>query len=217
MPNSRVQSIEMPQLRNWRWNEAFGDRAFDLGLDVVRRTGELWEPILQMASVGVNAPVTSSAGRLFDAAAAICGVRERVSYEGQAAAELEQIADPSVSETYPCLVEGAELDGVGLIGALAEDVARGRALPFAAAAFHNGLAASLVAVCELVREREGLRTVALSGGTWQNMLLLERVRNGLRKAGFEVLVHRRVPPNDGGLSLGQAVVANARSSAPAAG
>ena len=80
-----------------------------------------------------------------------------------------------------------------------------------AAGFHNGLAAALVVACEEVREREGLKTVALSGGTWQNLLLMERVRAGLGARGFEVLVHQRVPANDGGISLGQVMVAGARS------
>ncbi|MFN2490876.1 MAG: carbamoyltransferase HypF [Actinomycetota bacterium] len=188
---------------------AFGERARTLDLDFVRRTGQRWAPILSLARTGTNAPPTSSAGRLFDAAAALCGVRERVSYEGQAAAELEQLADPKVTFGYHCTLRGDELDGVELVAALAEDRARGTSPAEAAAAFHNGLAAALVSACENVRAGTGLSTVALSGGTWQNLLLLRRTRMGLRAGGFEVLIHHRVPPNDGGISLGQAAIANA--------
>ena len=203
-------AIEQP----WRMAAVYLEAAFGPGalpdLGVSARAGEAWEPVLRMVRAGLNSPPTSSAGRLFDAAAALCGVRDRVSYEGQAAAELEQLADPSSSLTYGCPIEGDEIDGVALIGALAADVASGRDVGDAAAAFHDGLAAALAEACEIVREREGLETVALSGGTWQNLLLLERTRTRLAGKGFEVLIHRRVPANDGGISLGQAVVGAAR-------
>jgi hydrogenase maturation protein HypF len=197
----------------WRMAAVYLDAAFvgavpDVG--VVRRNGAAWDPVLRMIRTGVNSPRTSSAGRLFDAAASICGVRDRVSYEGQAASELEQLADPSTTRSYPCPLIGNEIDGVALVGALAEDIQSGTPVGEAAAAFHNGLAGALVAACEVAREREGLKTVALSGGTWQNTFLLERVRAWLADAGFEVLIHGRVPANDGGISLGQAMVANAR-------
>jgi hydrogenase maturation protein HypF len=190
---------------------AFGRRAASMPVPVVVGSVDRWEPILQMARAGVNSPVTSSAGRLFDAVAALCGIRLEVSYEGQAAAELEQAADPAVATVYPCCVEDGEIDGVGLVGEAAADLARGRPVGAVAAGFHNGLAAALVDACEQAREKRGVAVVALSGGTWQNLFLLERVRARLEHAGFEVLVHRRVPPNDGGVSLGQAVVANAVS------
>ena len=199
----------------WRMAAVYLDAAFGADgipdLDVARRAGDAWEVVLQMARRGVNAPLSSGAGRLFDAAAAVCGVRDRVGYEGQAAAEFEQHADPRAALVYPCPIEGDEIVGSVLIGTMADDVARGRPLPEVAAGFHNGLAAALVAACETVRTREGLTTVALSGGTWQNLLLLERVRAGLHACGFEVLVHHRVPANDGGISLGQVMVAGARS------
>jgi hydrogenase maturation protein HypF len=187
---------------------AFGGDAPELG--VVRTREAQWSPILKMAHAGLNAPLASSAGRLFDAAAAICGIREEASYEGQAAAELEQLADPVTTRSYPCSYRDGELDGVELVAALARDVASGRPPSEAAAAFHSGLAAALVRACIVIRDAEGIGVVALSGGTWQNALLLERVRRGLEDDGFEVLTHHRVPPNDGGISLGQAVVANAQ-------
>jgi hydrogenase maturation protein HypF len=165
---------------------------------------------LKMASAGLNAPITSSAGRLFDAAAALAGMRDKVSYEGQAAIELEQIADPSIESAYPCPFKDGEIDGIELMAHLAADLANGRPVPEAAAAFHNGLAGALVAAAIQAAAEEGLSTIALSGGTFQNQLLAERVSRGLGGAGLEVLVHNRVPANDGGISLGQAAVANAR-------
>jgi hydrogenase maturation protein HypF len=197
--------------------QAFGERAATLGLDFVRRNSPRWKPILQMAAAGINSPVTSSAGRLFDAAAALAGIRDDVNYEGQAAIELEQAADPLFEGAYRCDVklpaegEGpAEIDGPGLIAALAEDLAGGQPVSKAAAAFHNGLAAALVQSCLHARRAERLDTVALSGGTFQNQLLTAAVIRGLEQQGFEVLTHHRVPCNDGGISLGQAMVANAR-------
>jgi hydrogenase maturation protein HypF len=190
-------------------SEAFGDAAERMNIEYVTRTRAKWGPILQMATARLNAPPTSSAGRLFDAAAALCGIRDRVSYEGQAAAEFEQVADPRTTWGYPCSARDGEIDGVELIGALAEDLARGRPVPEAAAAFHNGLAGALETSARQACERHGLRTVALSGGSWQNALLLRRVRAAFIHAGIEVLIHQRVPANDGGISLGQAVVANA--------
>jgi hydrogenase maturation protein HypF len=190
--------------------EAFGSDAGGLELDFVERTRGKWAPILRMAHARLNAPPTSSAGRLFDAAAALCGIRDRVSYEGQAAAELEQVADPHTTWGYPCSTRDGELDGVELIAALAEDLAGGRPPPEAAGAFHNGFAAALVDAAGRACQLHGIGTVALSGGSWQNALLLQRVRYALSAAGLEVLIHRRVPPNDAGISLGQAVVANAR-------
>jgi hydrogenase maturation protein HypF len=193
--------------------EAFGTEAAGLSLPFVRDYARRWGPVLEMAVKGVNAPLTSSAGRLFDAAAAVSGLRGKVNYEGQAAIELEQVADADEPSAYPCPVEDRGgvlvIDGVGLIRALAEDLVSGAPLPSAAARFHNGLASALVETCGRVRAATGLAEVALSGGTFQNLLLLERVVSGLESAGFRVYRHRRVPANDGGISLGQAMVAGA--------
>jgi hydrogenase maturation protein HypF len=191
---------------------ALGQAAPEAGIPFVRRTHHRWEPILQMARRSINSPPASSGGRLFDAAAALCGLRDAVAYEGQAAAELEQVADPCVTGAYDCDLRGDELDGVQLIGELAADLIRGRPVPEAAALFHNGFADALARACEAARYSSGLETVALSGGSFQNTLLLRRLRARLRDSGFEVLVHKRVPPNDGGISLGQAVVAGVRMS-----
>ena len=162
----------------------------------------------------MSAPLTSSAGRLFDAVAALLGVRDTVSYEGQAAIELEQLADPGEDGAYVVeLADGGgalQLLGAGLVRAVVADQGAGTPAPLIAARFHNGLAAGVAEVCRRLRAERGLGTVALSGGVFQNLLLLERCVQGLERDGFRVLLHARVPPNDGGISLGQAAVAGAR-------
>jgi hydrogenase maturation protein HypF len=194
---------------------AFGDAARELPIPVVEATGARWEPVLEMARRGVNSLPTSSAGRLFDAVAALVAGRDRVNYEGQAAVELEQAADPTEGAEYVCpIVEAGGLfvlDGVELVRAAADDLRRAAPPEQVAAAFHNGFARALVEWCRVIRSASGLDRVALSGGTFQNLLLLQRVVTGLRSQGFQVLLHRRVPPNDGGIALGQTAVAAARA------
>jgi hydrogenase maturation protein HypF len=196
---------------------AFGDTP-PHGLAVRGRHAERWDDVLAIAAAGVNAPPTSSVGRLFDAVAAILGVRDEVTYEGQAAIELEQRADPGEQRAYPVGIRGGDegdggrfqLVGADLVRAVVADLARGLPVASVAARAHHGLAAAVVAACERVRADRGLETVALSGGVFQNVLLTERTVRDLAGAGFRVLTHHRVPPNDGGISLGQAVVAAAR-------
>ena len=183
------------------------------GLDVRRRNQPSWAAVLTMAQRGINAPATSSAGRLFDAVAALLGVRDVVHYEGQAAIELEQLADPTEHDAYPARLDDRDplrILGTDLVRAAADELAAGVPRPVIAARFHNGVAAAITSACVLLRDRSGLGTVALSGGVFQNLLLTERVADQLAGRGFRVLVHHRVPCNDGGISLGQAVVAAAR-------
>ena len=193
---------------------AFGDAARDLPIPLVAATVSRWGPVLDLGRRGVNSLPASSAGRLFDAAAALVTGRQRANYEGQAAVELEQAADPAEEAAYDCpiLQEGSllVLDGVELVRAVAMATGRGDPPATVAAAFHNGFARVLIEWCRQIRTETGLTEVALSGGTFQNLLLLERVVLGLRAAGFDVLIHRRVPPNDGGIALGQAASAAAR-------
>ncbi|HSR83781.1 MAG TPA: carbamoyltransferase HypF [Streptosporangiaceae bacterium] len=184
------------------------------GIAVRDRNEQRWATVTSMAARGVNAPLTSSAGRLFDAVAALVGVRDAINYEGQAAIELEQVTGTGERASYPAAItsEMGELRvaGADLIRAVAEDLVAGVPVPVIAARFHNGVAAAIVAVCGQVRDRTGLRVVALSGGVFQNVLLTSQVVDRLTADGFRVLAHRRVPCNDGGISLGQAVVAGAR-------
>jgi hydrogenase maturation protein HypF len=196
----------------WRMAAAYLDG--DPGhLDVVRRNAERWPTIVAMARKGVNSPLTSSAGRLFDAAAAILGVRDAINYEGQAAVELEQLADPGETGAYPAGIETGALflaRGGDLLHGVVGDLAAGIAPEVIAARFHHGVAALIEAGCLLARERSGLAAVALSGGVFQNQLLLRGAVSRLEARGFRVLVPSRIPCNDGGISLGQAVVAGAR-------
>jgi hydrogenase maturation protein HypF len=199
----------------WRMALAYLEAAGiggDTDLDVRRRNQGRWGGVLDVALGGVNSPVTSSAGRLFDAVAALIGVRDRINYEGQAAVELEQLADPAEPDGYTArLTDEAPFRVLGsdLVAATAEDLRGGVDPATIAARFHNGVAAAIVAACERIRSASGLSTVALSGGVFQNMLLLGRTVTDLEERGFRVLIHSRVPPNDGGISLGQAAVAGA--------
>ena len=185
-------------------------------LDVVRRNQASWPAIVSMARRGVNSPPTSSAGRLFDAAAAVLGVRDAINYEGQAAVELEQLADLAETGAYPAALETGhpfQARGSDLLHGVIDDLTSGVPAPIIAARFHHGVAALIEAGCLAMRDRYGLDTVALSGGVFQNLLLLHATVGRLEARGFRVLVHSRVPCNDGGISLGQAVVAAARDGA----
>jgi len=171
--------------------------------------------LLQMIEHKVNSPLTSSCGRLFDAVAALTGIRNEVNYEAQAAIELEMAISASEDETgYPLeLVPDRDRWIIGtrpLFEALLNDL--GRNLPSAAISrrFHNGLVAGFVQLATLVRKKTALRRVCLSGGTFHNVYLLQRLEARLSEAGFEVFVQKEVPSGDGGLSLGQALVAAAK-------
>jgi hydrogenase maturation protein HypF len=160
------------------------------------------EDVVKLIRSSLNSPLTSSAGRLFDAAAALLGVRETVNYEGQAAIELEQLADPAEKTAYQARIDDV-VHGEDLIAALLDDPGTKAAR---AARFHNGVADAIARTCDRFRDHSG--TVALSGGVFQNVLLLDRTVERLEGNGFRVLTHRNVPTNDGGISLGQVAVAS---------
>ena len=201
---------------------AFGDAADDdvlARLEVVRRNRGQWAQVVELGRRGVNAPLTSSAGRLFDAVGALVGLRDVISFEGQAAIELEQNADRDEQGAYTLPVveparpgEPLRLRGADVVRAAALDVVAGVAGPVVAARFHRGVAGAVARVCRRLREETGVETVALSGGVFQNVLLISEVVRRLEDAGLRVLTHRQVPANDGGISLGQAAVAAARLS-----
>jgi hydrogenase maturation protein HypF len=163
-----------------------------------------------------NCTPTTSAGRLFDGVASLLGLVQRSSFEGQAAMALEFIADDNDTESYPITFESDDplvLDWQPMIAALTADIAAGVAPSRASARFHNGLIDAMVEVAE----RVGVHHVALSGGCFQNRRLVERASARLRAAGFHPLLHRQVPPNDGGLALGQLCIAAARLNGDANG
>jgi hydrogenase maturation protein HypF len=163
---------------------------------------------------GLNAPFTSSMGRLFDAVASLCGVRQRVSYEGQAAVELEALAQRAIpcGGSYPIAwtvdADGAlVIDTRPLIRAVCADVRRGRPVAEVAWRFHTWVAEMSVQVCVALAERVDVDIVTLSGGVFLNAFLSEELARRLTARGFRVYCHRQVPPNDGGLSLGQLAIA----------
>jgi hydrogenase maturation protein HypF len=168
--------------------------------------------LLQMIEKGINAPLTSSCGRLFDAVAALAGLRQSVSYEGQAALELEMCLEQSHRlEPYSFSLREEEqkiiVDPRPMTKELVADLRQGRSAGLISHRFHGGLAEAILQVCLRLREAHGEMPVALSGGVFQNAFLTEKLSQLLNEAGFEVLRHRQVPPNDGGLSLGQAAIA----------
>jgi hydrogenase maturation protein HypF len=170
-----------------------------------------WHAVAELARTGLAAPVTTSMGRLFDAVAALCGVRAEVTYEGQAAVELEAISDRAERGGYPLDVADGVLDARPTIVAVAADVAAGVAPPVVAARFHRAVARATARACAQAAAVHGPDAVVLAGGVWQNRLLLELTLPLLRDRGLRVLVPERLPPNDGAISYGQAAVAAALS------
>ncbi len=227
----RLRSFPLPggsQVMREPWRSCYAQLSECLGgdwleqwdsLELVRylRTRPL-ELLDRMIAGGINSPMSSSAGRLFDAVAAVLDIcRERSHYEGQAAIELEASVPAGLIgsvEPYPFAVGGAAdmavLDPAPMWYALLDDLKRKREREAIAAAFHAGFADGVVGLAiRLCRDR-GLSVVALSGGVFQNRLLFERVLEGMKHSGIEVLTNRLLPSNDGGIALGQAVVAAAR-------
>jgi hydrogenase maturation protein HypF len=176
---------------------------------LAERIGPEWTAVQRLLDSRLELPVTTSAGRLFDAVAALCGVRDRVTYEGQAAIELERLAAEDVTDGYPAAVGSGVIGAGDLVRAVVADLRRGVDPAVVAARFHHGLAAALVAAATGAARDRGRDTVALSGGVFQNQLLLAAVRTGCEAVGLRVLVHSRLPCNDGGISLGQVAVAAA--------
>ncbi len=171
--------------------------------------------MLAMMAKQINSPLTSSLGRLFDAVAAIIGLRGRVAFEGQAAMELEMIADDSESGSYDFSWEDSPdvplcIASAPIIRGVVRDLTQGLSQATISARFHNTLILLFDGLCRHLRVATGIDRVALSGGVFQNHRLLVGLSAALGKSGFDLLTHRVVPTNDGGLCLGQAVVAAAK-------
>jgi hydrogenase maturation protein HypF len=174
-----------------------------------------WSRVAELVRSGVASPLTTSVGRLFDAVAALCGVRTEASYEGQAAVELEALADPAQRARYPFPLRddgGAPvvLDARPAVWAVSEEVRAGVPVATVAARFHNSLACVTAAACARLALRCEVETVVLSGGVFQNRRLLESTRALLTEAGLRALTPQALPPNDGGIAYGQLAVAAAR-------
>jgi hydrogenase maturation protein HypF len=158
----------------------------------------------------INTVQTSSCGRLFDAIASLIGLRHQVNFEGQAAIELETIAEPGIEDGYSFEMTADDVSQVDMrpmIAQIVHDLAS-ESQGKIAARFHNTMAEVIVQSCQRIRKSDQLNRVCLSGGTFQNVYLLERAVRALEQHGFEVYLHSIIPPNDGGISLGQAVIAN---------
>jgi hydrogenase maturation protein HypF len=187
----------------------------DFALHCTPYGAQALEALERQLTAGLNSPLTSSMGRLFDAAAALAGVRQQVNYEAQAAIEFEALADPDETGVYPFTIlppaEGAgspyRIDPSPLFRELVADLRAGVSLAAISARFHRGAAEMVRQVVVLLRAGSGLEEVALSGGVWQNFTLLKETRRRLLEAGFTVYIHQQAPANDGGLALGQAAVA----------
>ena len=172
------------------------------------------ELIKKQIEKGINAPLTSSCGRLFDGVSALLNIRNEVDYEGQAAIELEMIAgeEKDTGKIYP--FEISEEKGMKIVrlqelfAAILEDVNRGVTKTEISACFHHAVAQMVVRMCQTLARDTGINKVALSGGVFQNRLLLRLTSDYLEKTGLNVITHREVPTNDGGISLGQAVIGN---------
>jgi hydrogenase maturation protein HypF len=195
--------------------DAFGQDLFELGLPVLKKIeNDKLTIVSEMISKGVNAPLTSSLGRLFDGVAAICGIRNQVNFEGQAAMELEMLAADAAGSTYEYkwLSEDAyKILPAPIILGVVKDLQDGKPVADISAKFHRTLICLFVDLCTVLRKERDLNRVVLSGGVFQNSTLLTGLANALEARNFSVFSHQQVPTNDGGISLGQAVVAAAVS------
>ena len=167
--------------------------------------------VLHQIERGVNTPLTSSMGRLFDAVASLAGIRQIVNFEAQAAIELEALADKMETGAYEFALRDSEIDASPLLHALLADMRANVSRAIIAARFHNGVAHMTRDVCVRLREKFDVNEIVLSGGVWQNMTLLRTTVQVLRAENFFVYTHRLVPANDGGIALGQAVIAAAHA------
>ena len=196
-------------------HRALGDNFLNLNLRFVKDLDRsAWTTLRRMAETGINSPETSSMGRLFDAVSSLVGLRNTANYEGQAAIELEMIADHGVMSGYAFeITDDGVIKAETVIQCAVDDLLNGRSASEVSAKFHFAIARLITAVARDVRDKCHINRVALSGGVFQNMFLLERACRLLATDGFEILTHSRVPANDGGISLGQAAVANAHLTA----
>ncbi len=216
MPGSAAAIREPWRMAVSYLHDAYGEGFGGVDLPVLREAGpDRVAVIREMIAKRINSPLTSSLGRLFDGVAAIAGLRSRVSYEGQAAMELEMAAAQAETDAfYEYAWEGAEplrILPAPMVRGAAEDARMGRPAALISVKFHNTLIRLMAELCDRIAGTHGVRRVVLSGGVFQNVRLLTGLIPVLQARGLEVFSHRRVPTNDGGIALGQAVVAAALS------
>jgi len=213
MPGSTMAIKEPWRMAMVYLSEAFGEEAVKLKIDLIKRIdSQKWDILKRAIEKKINTPWTSSMGRLFDAISSLLSIRDEVHYEGQAAIELELIADQGVKEGYPLTIHQDKtpmvIDPAEMIRGIVRDLIDGAPSARISGKFHRTVARLIVDTCEAIRSKEDLNRVALSGGVFQNIFLLSLVTEGLRRSGFDVYTHHLVPTNDGGISLGQAVIAH---------
>jgi hydrogenase maturation protein HypF len=210
MPGA-TQAIKQPwRLAAWILRELYGETWTDRQLPFTDSLPPEWPTVIKAAALGINAPLTSSAGRLFDAAAALLSIRQSINYEGQAAVELEFAAGKQQGEILPYeIVAGTprQLDLLPAFASMAEKRQKGTDPGYLAASFHTTVAHAAADMVRCISADTGIKKVALSGGVFQNLRLLTELADLLENDRFTVYRHRLAPTNDGGLSLGQAVIA----------
>jgi hydrogenase maturation protein HypF len=196
-------------------HKTYGDGLFNLPIKFVRNLKrEDANIVIQMITKGVNSPLTSSCGRLFDAISSLVGLRQKMAFEGQAAMELEMCQNLSEKGKYPWAIEEKKghliLLTSDIIRSAVEDIKAGISRGIISRRFHNTLIDMFTETCVRLREASGIAHVAMSGGSFQNVTLLNGLSHSLSSSGFKVFTQKVVPSNDGGLSLGQAVCAGLR-------
>ncbi len=209
------QAIRNPWRMALSYLATFADGFEDLDLEVLRKRGSREkEIVLKLITSHFNSPLTSSMGRLFDSASALLGICEQSTYEGQAAMELEMALEGDTDDHYPfdCQEESGSysISPAPLIRGMLLDLKKNEPAGAISLKFHNSIVTMLTDMCSKLREEWNSNRVALSGGCFQNTYLLTQSIARLTRAGFDVLYHQKVPPNDGGIALGQAVIANER-------
>jgi hydrogenase maturation protein HypF len=169
--------------------------------------GDEMSLLRSMLNNAINCPVTSSIGRLFDSVAALVGVRGLVNYEGQAAIELEALADPNEKSAYSLDFDNGMIICKNMLHEIINDLRADVPTGMISSRFHNGLANVILQVCNDIKTDTNLREVVLSGGVWQNIILLNKTIPLLQRSNFKVYIHNQVPTNDGGIALGQVAIA----------
>jgi hydrogenase maturation protein HypF len=213
MPGGDAAAKEPYRMAISYLHQTFKDEVFSLDLLVVNRYRDRLDTLVAMMDRKINSPLTSSCGRLFDAVAALTGLRYVMTFEGQAAMELEMAMTGEDDDSYHYqILPGA--DGVcttilfePMVREIVKEMGNNVSPGIISSRFHNTMVRVIADVCEQIRKQDGLAVVALSGGVFQNLYLLTRTVAALEKKGFRVLTHEQVPTNDGGIALGQAVVA----------
>lgn len=209
-----AKAIKEPwRMAAWVLYNLYGTEFAAFNMAFTRSLPQGWQLLMDAVDKGINAPLTSSAGRLFDIAAGILGLCNTIHYEGQGAITLELAGQGSYGQILPytiCHGSPYQLDFMPTFAAMTDLVKKGGPIDFLAASFHVTIADAVTHMIRRIGQDTGIQKVALSGGVWQNSTVLEKVVGILQQDDFHVYSNSRVPPNDGGLALGQAAVAGAR-------